>query len=59
MCEIKKGSITHPLSGYVIATGMRDGQKIVFHGEGDQEPGLEPGDIITVLDLQQHPRFTR
>ncbi|XP_077379459.1 dnaJ homolog subfamily A member 1 [Festucalex cinctus] len=42
-----------------IDKGMRDGQKIVFHGEGDQEPGLEPGDIIIVLDLQEHPRFTR
>ena len=38
---------------------MRDGQKIVFHGEGDQEPGLEPGDIIIVLDQREHPRFTR
>ncbi|XP_019732320.1 dnaJ homolog subfamily A member 1 [Hippocampus comes] len=42
-----------------IEKGMRDGQKIVFHGEGDQEPGLEPGDIIFVLDLQEHPLFTR
>ncbi|AWP05568.1 putative dnaJ -like subfamily A member 1 [Scophthalmus maximus] len=42
-----------------IDKGMRDGQKIVFHGEGDQEPGLEPGDIIIVLDLREHPRFTR
>ncbi|KAK2817081.1 hypothetical protein Q5P01_025272 [Channa striata] len=42
-----------------IDKGMRDGQKIVFHGEGDQEPGLEPGDIIIVLDQLEHPRFTR
>ncbi|XP_026215714.1 dnaJ homolog subfamily A member 1 [Anabas testudineus] len=42
-----------------IDKGMRDGQKIVFHGEGDQEPGLEPGDIIIVLDQREHPRFTR
>ncbi|KAM9818536.1 dnaJ homolog subfamily A member 1 [Syngnathus typhle] len=42
-----------------IDKGMKDGQKIMFHGEGDQEPGLEPGDIIIVLDLQEHPRFTR
>uniref|UniRef100_A0A8C0LR55 DnaJ homolog subfamily A member 1 n=1 Tax=Canis lupus dingo TaxID=286419 RepID=A0A8C0LR55_CANLU len=32
-----------------IDKGMKDGQKITFHGEGDQEPGLEPGDIIIVL----------
>lgn len=42
-----------------IDKGMRDGQKIVFHGEGDQEPGIEPGDIIIVLDQLDHPRFTR
>ncbi|MEQ2188547.1 hypothetical protein GOODEAATRI_016219 [Goodea atripinnis] len=42
-----------------IDKGMKDGQKIVFHGEGDQEPGLEPGDIIIVLDQQEHAVFTR
>lgn len=42
-----------------VDKGMRDGQKVVFHGEGDQEPGIEPGDIIFVLDQQEHPRFTR
>ncbi|KAI1887797.1 hypothetical protein AGOR_G00194060 [Albula goreensis] len=42
-----------------IDKGMKDGQKIVFHGEGDQEPGLEPGDIIIVLDQKVHPVYTR
>lgn len=42
-----------------IDKGMKDGQKVVFHGEGDQEPGLEPGDIIIVLDQREHTRFTR
>ncbi|XP_056136009.1 dnaJ homolog subfamily A member 1 [Lampris incognitus] len=42
-----------------IDKGMKDGQKIVFHGEGDQEPGLEPGDIIIVLDQREHHVFTR
>ncbi|XP_035280566.1 dnaJ homolog subfamily A member 1-like [Anguilla anguilla] len=42
-----------------IDRGMKDGQKIVFHGEGDQEPGLEPGDVIIVLDQKAHPIFTR
>lgn len=36
---------------------MVDGQKITFSGEGDQEPGLEPGDIIIVLDEKEHPVF--
>lgn len=33
---------------------MVDGQKITFSGEGDQEPSLEPGDIIIVLDEKEH-----
>ena len=39
--------------------GMRDEQQITFSGEGDQEPGLEPGDIIIVLDEKPHPVFKR
>uniref|UniRef100_W5NC86 DnaJ heat shock protein family (Hsp40) member A4 n=1 Tax=Lepisosteus oculatus TaxID=7918 RepID=W5NC86_LEPOC len=39
--------------------GMKDGQKITFHGEGDQEPGLEPGDVMIVLDQKEHPVFQR
>jgi DnaJ family protein A protein 1 len=38
---------------------MEDGKKITFSGEGDQEPGLEPGDIIIVLDEKEHPTFKR
>ena len=38
---------------------MEDGQKITFSGEGDQEPGLEPGDIIIVLDEKEHSLFKR
>ncbi|XP_039989885.1 dnaJ homolog subfamily A member 4 [Xiphias gladius] len=42
-----------------IDKGMKDGQKITFHGEGDQEPGLEPGDVIIVLDQKEHSVFQR
>merc|ERR1712240_885724 len=42
-----------------VDQGMKDGQKITFAGEGDQEPGLEPGDIIIILDEKAHPTFTR
>lgn len=43
----------------IIHAGMKDGQRITFHGEGDQEPGLEPGDVIIVLDQKDHPVFQR
>lgn len=42
-----------------VTPGMRDGQKIIFRGEGDQEPGVEPGDVIIVLQQKEHERFLR
>ena len=35
------------------------GSKSAFSGEGDQEPDLEPGDIVIVLDEKPHDRFKR
>ncbi|BES95855.1 DnaJ central domain [Nesidiocoris tenuis] len=42
-----------------IEKGMNDGQKIVFSGEGNHEPGLEPGDVIVMLEEKEHPVFKR
>lgn len=42
-----------------IDKGMKDGHKITFSGEGDQEPGKQPGDVIIVLDEKEHEVFTR
>lgn len=42
-----------------IDKGMEDGQKITFHGEGDQTPGLESGDIIIILEEKDHATFKR
>ncbi|KAJ3121881.1 hypothetical protein HK098_003300 [Nowakowskiella sp. JEL0407] len=42
-----------------IDKGMTDGQKITFSGEGDQAPGIIPGDIIIVLEEKAHDRFKR
>ncbi len=39
--------------------GMKHKQKIVFSGEGDQEPGLVPGDVVIVLNQRDHPVFKR
>ena len=43
----------------LVLIGMKDGQQIRFSSEGDQEPGIEPGDIIVVLDEQKHGVFKR
>uniref|UniRef100_M3YVW1 J domain-containing protein n=1 Tax=Mustela putorius furo TaxID=9669 RepID=M3YVW1_MUSPF len=42
-----------------IDKSMKDEQEIKFHGEGDQEPGLEPGDIIIILGQKDHTVFTQ
>lgn len=42
-----------------ISPGMRENQKIVFHSEGDQEPGIEPGDVILVVQCKNHDLFER
>uniref|UniRef100_A0A8C5R4I0 Uncharacterized protein n=1 Tax=Leptobrachium leishanense TaxID=445787 RepID=A0A8C5R4I0_9ANUR len=42
-----------------VDKGMKNGQKIIFHNEGDQSPGLEPGDIVIALDQKVHPVFQR
>ncbi|XP_071784979.1 dnaJ homolog subfamily A member 2-like [Asterias amurensis] len=42
-----------------IDKGMREGQKITFHGEGDQQPGIESGDVIIVLVEKDNDAFKR
>ncbi|XP_076033548.1 dnaJ heat shock protein family (Hsp40) member A4-like [Oratosquilla oratoria] len=58
-CEGKKVVRDRKILEVHVDKGMEDGQKIVFSGEGDQEPGLEPGDIIIVLDEKEHEVFRR
>uniref|UniRef100_G3PHC6 DnaJ heat shock protein family (Hsp40) member A2b n=1 Tax=Gasterosteus aculeatus aculeatus TaxID=481459 RepID=G3PHC6_GASAC len=42
-----------------VDKGMRHGQKITFSGEADQAPGVEPGDIVLVLQEKEHEEFRR
>lgn len=43
-----------------IEPGMRNNQKIVLKGEaGCTEPGLQPGDVVLVLQQKEHELFTR
>ncbi|KAF0530529.1 DnaJ-domain-containing protein [Gigaspora margarita] len=42
-----------------IEKGMQNNQKIVMQGEADQEPGVETGDVILVLEQKPHDRFER
>ncbi|KAJ3657192.1 hypothetical protein Zmor_016211 [Zophobas morio] len=42
-----------------IDKGMKDGQKIFFRGEGDQQPDIEPGDVIIILQEKRHEVYQR
>ncbi|CAE1286007.1 DNAJA2 [Acanthosepion pharaonis] len=42
-----------------VDKGMRDGQKILFRGEGDQLPDVDPGDVIIILTQIEHKKFVR
>ncbi|XP_044734752.1 dnaJ homolog subfamily A member 1 [Chrysoperla carnea] len=42
-----------------VDKGMAHGQKITFYGEGDQEPEMEAGDIVILIDEKVHPVYRR
>mmetsp|Transcript_12375 Transcript_12375/g.18232 ORF Transcript_12375/g.18232 Transcript_12375/m.18232 type:complete len:433 (-) Transcript_12375:502-1800(-) len=42
-----------------VDKGMRNNQKVTFHGESDEAPGQIPGDIIFVIQEKDHPTFKR
>ena len=33
---------------------MTDGKKIILHGQGDQMPGADSGNVIVVLQQENH-----
>ncbi|EEA06624.1 heat shock 40 kda protein, putative [Cryptosporidium muris RN66] len=43
-----------------IKPGWKDGTKLTYSGEGDQEaPGTTPGDLVLIIQTKSHPRFAR
>lgn len=56
-CNGKKTIRDRKILEVHVEKGMLDGQRIVFSGEGDQDPDLQAGDIIIVLDVKKHPVF--
>lgn len=42
-----------------VKPGWKQGTRITFEKEGDQEPNVIPADIVFVLQYKQHPLFTR
>ncbi|TPX37585.1 hypothetical protein SmJEL517_g00472 [Synchytrium microbalum] len=58
-CNGKKVIQDRKILEVFIDKGMQDGQRITFSGEGDQAPGVVPGDIIIVIEEKEHPKFKR
>lgn len=58
-CKGKKVVQERKILEVHIEPGMKDGQRIVFSGEGDQEPGITPGDVIFVIDERPNENFVR
>ena len=42
-----------------VEKGMSEGQVVKFRGEADQEFGKDPGDVVIVLIVKDHDKFTR
>ncbi|XP_041125100.1 dnaJ homolog subfamily A member 2 [Polyodon spathula] len=58
-CEGKKVIKEVKILEVHVDKGMKHGQKITFAGEADQAPGVEPGDIVLVLQGKEHEIFRR
>jgi len=42
-----------------VDRGVKSGHKIEFRGEGDQVPGVLPGDVVFEIEQKPHARFQR
>jgi DnaJ family protein A protein 2 len=58
-CNGKKTVQERKILEVPIDKGMKHGQKITFAGEADEAPGTVPGDVIFVLQMQEHDKFIR
>uniref|UniRef100_A0A665VAP0 DnaJ heat shock protein family (Hsp40) member A2a n=1 Tax=Echeneis naucrates TaxID=173247 RepID=A0A665VAP0_ECHNA len=58
-CEGKKVVKEVKILEVHVDKGMKHSQKITFGGEADQAPGVEPGDIVLVLQEKEHETFKR
>jgi DnaJ family protein A protein 2 len=42
-----------------VDRGVKTGHKVEFRGEGDQAPGVLPGDVVFEIEQKPHARFQR
>lgn len=58
-CKGKKVCIETKILEVHVDKGMKENQKIYFRGEADQQPDVEPGDVVIILQQKPHERFQR
>ncbi|KAM7208036.1 putative chaperone dnaj 2 protein [Naviculisporaceae sp. PSN 640] len=58
-CMGKKTVVDRKVLHVHVDRGMKSGTKVEFRGEGDQAPGVQPGDVVFQIEQKPHPRFTR
>lgn len=58
-CQGKKVNKEKKIIDAEIDKGAPNGQTYVFHGEGDEFPGVEAGDVIIIVQEQPHKVFKR
>jgi len=58
-CAGKKITNERKVLEVFIDKGMKEGQTISFSGEADQSPGIEPGDVVIVIEEKPHDTFKR
>ena len=58
-CNGKKVTKEKKILEAVIDKGSPNNCQYTFHGEADQYPGAEPGDVVIVVQEQPHKKFKR
>ncbi|EXJ81551.1 DnaJ like subfamily A member 2 [Capronia coronata CBS 617.96] len=58
-CMGKKTIVERKVLHVHVDRGVKSGHKIEFRGEGDQMPGVLPGDVVFEIEQKPHPRFQR
>jgi DnaJ family protein A protein 2 len=58
-CHGKKTDVVRKVLHVPVDRGVPNGHKIDFRGEGDQIPGVQPGDVQFEIEQKPHPRFRR
>lgn len=58
-CNGKKTVVERKVLHVHVDRGVQSGTNIDFRGEGDQMPGVQPGDVQFEIEQKPHPRFER